>query len=138
MMAKGFSSSGGISTFHDGYPNQSISNDFVQSNPNKRDMFYEEMKDFINSTFELWLEKNKEYTNDNPENVLYNFDVASKRNSKPTVAIIWEWMDKHTNSIFIDKEQGLKHLSLKQFDSKIKDIMVYLMLLREEKKRVLK
>jgi len=71
-------------------------------------------------------EKREEYANE--ADALYNFKYAALRNNKDPKEVLIEWMDKHTNSLDMHFN-GLVDLPKDKLKEKIKDVIIYLVLL---------
>lgn len=88
---------------------------------------YDELlNEFLNELNILRKEKAKEYSGNN--DILINFLHASKRQGKTPEAVLYDWMDKHINSIDMHIK-GIVKLSYPKLKEKVKDITIYLTLL---------
>lgn len=84
------------------------------------------VSDILTEVRGLVQDKKTEYAKD--LDVLINFKHAANRRSEPEEKILKEWVDKHVNSIDLHFREVVQ-LPLPKIKEKVKDIIVYSMLL---------
>lgn len=93
--------------------------------------FAEEFKQELKELEDLVIVKGKEYVRNN--NPFHNFEQGATFTGMTKESVLYGFLLKHLislNDIMMDHEWERKIINIDQFNEKIKDIMVYLLILK--------